>query len=392
MSHAAPVRVITISREFGAGATGLGARLAQALGWKLWDKDVLRGVSEVLGNPVPELAQIDEREAEATLRHRLHSRPAHRAHLAALREWMEMIAEQGKAIVIGRGAAVLLRYRAGVFHLRLVAPLAQRADRARQLDPSLDQAAAEAKCRQMDRDRARYVKYFFGEDVANLTAYHATINTGRFDLDATARLLAGLVGRRVEEAAHAGGAVQGPGDQDPSRIITLTSQLGSRERDLGRELAKRLGMKFWDREALAQAAGVADVFDADLIEMDRQGFEAMGKVMTDLGRRGNAILLGWGGSQFFKSCPSALRAKLVAPVSERLRRVIEARWVDEKAARAAIAESDVRRKEYYRRYFGVDWDDPLQFDMVVNTASLGPRAADLVIQAAHLKWHAQPGG
>ena len=98
MSHAAPVRVITISREFGAGATGLGARLAQALGWKLWDKDVLRGVSEVLGNPVPELAQIDEREAEATLRHRLHSRPAHRAHLAALREWMEMIAEQGKAI------------------------------------------------------------------------------------------------------------------------------------------------------------------------------------------------------------------------------------------------------------------------------------------------------
>ena len=386
MSHAVPVRVITISREFGAGARSLGARLAQALGWELWDRDVLRGVSEVLGNPVPELAQIDEREAEATLGHRLHSRPAHRAHLAALREWMEMIAEQGKAIVIGRGAAVLLRYRAGVFHLRLVAPLSQRADHARQLDPSLDQAAAEAKCRQMDRDRARYVKYFFGEDVANLTAYHATINSGRFDLDATASLLAGLVGRRVEEAGHTGGASQRPGGQAPSRIITLTSQLGSRERDLSRELAKRLGMKFWDREALLQAAGVAEVADSDQVEVDQQGFEALGQMMAKLGRQGNAILLGWGGSQFFKDDPSILRVKLVTTMSERVRRVSEARWVDEKAALSVIAESDVRRKAYYQKYFEVDWDDPLRFDMIVNTASLGLRTADLVIQAAHRKW------
>jgi cytidylate kinase len=387
MNTTAPIRIITISREFGAGGRFVGERLARALGWKLWDKELAHEVARVAGVPEQELAAVDERAGRSTLWDRLRGRPSHRAYLAALKEWMDQIAEEGNAVVIGRGAAILLRYRAGALHVRLVAPLSERAGRARELDPALVEAASLARCRQTDADRSRYVQYFFGEDVAEPLGYHATVNTGQLVPETAADILAALAAPRAEPTVPAAGGPT-PSKRGP-RILTLTSQLGSRETDLAREVARRLKLTVWDREALAREAGLPGAGEADLAECDPAQLEALGRVMAELGKRGDVLVVGWGGLEFLKGFPSALRVKLVAPTGERVRRVVEYRWVDAGAAQATVADSDTRRGAFYEKYFRIDWHDPLNYDLVLNTAALGPRTAELVVQAASLRWYAR---
>jgi cytidylate kinase len=391
MNHVAPIETITLSRQFGAASRACAQELARLLGWKLLDEEAVPGISAVPAISEQDLGPLDDKGKRPTLWKRLHRHGTHRAYLAALKEWMDLIADDGKAVVLGRGAPILMRYRAGTFHARLVAPAAERARHVRELEPELDENAALEKCRKMDEESGRFVQYFFGEDDSDLLNYHAILNTGPLVPTAVANLLAAVADRTAGGPNHS--AVAPPADTPGlPRVLTLTSQLGSRETDLARELGRRLNLQVWDRETLARETGLATVSDVDLAAIDQAGVEALQRVMGELARRGDVLIVGRGGSEFLRDCPSALRVKLITPISERVRRVMEYRWIEDAAARAAIAESDARRAAFYQQNFGVNWESPLEFDMVLNTAALGPRTADLIVQAASLKWYgAAPG-
>jgi hypothetical protein len=47
MSQIAPIRIVTISRGCGAGGRYVGDRIARALGWKLWDKELAHELAKV---------------------------------------------------------------------------------------------------------------------------------------------------------------------------------------------------------------------------------------------------------------------------------------------------------------------------------------------------------
>jgi cytidylate kinase len=115
-------------------------------------------------------------------------------------------------------------------------------------------------------------------------------------------------------------------------------------------------------------------------------FEAMGKLMNELAVRGDVLLVGRGGSRFLRDRPRAFHVRLVAPMAERLRRVMEHRWLREGPAKKLIAESDTQRRRFYEDYFGADWTDPLEYHVTVNSGRLGPTAVDLVTFAAERYW------
>ena len=62
--------------------------------------------------------------------------------------------------------------------------------------------------------------------------------------------------------------------------------------------------------------------------------------MNELALRGDVLLVGSGGSCFLRDHPIAFHIRLVAPMTTRLRRVMEYRWYAEASARKLIAESD----------------------------------------------------
>ena len=100
------------------------------------------------------------------------------------------------------------------------------------------------------------MQYFFGEHSADLLNYHATINTGPLAPTAVASLLAAQVERTADGQDHCATVPAATTPSQP-RVLTLTSQLGSRETDLARELGRRLNIQVWDRETLAKETGLA---------------------------------------------------------------------------------------------------------------------------------------
>jgi cytidylate kinase len=108
--------------------------------------------------------------------------------------------------------------------------------------------------------------------------------------------------------------------------------------------------------------------------------------MRELARRGDALLVGRGGSVFLRDEPWAFHVRLTAPMDIRLRRVMEYRWVREAQARKLIDQSDADRRRFYDGYFGADWSDPLGYHITVNSGRLGPAAVDLVTTAAQQHW------
>jgi len=108
--------------------------------------------------------------------------------------------------------------------------------------------------------------------------------------------------------------------------------------------------------------------------------------MRELADRGDVIVVGRGGNCFLRDDRRAFHVRLVAPTPIRLRRVMEYRWVREGVAKKLVAESDAQRRSFYESYFGVDWANPLEYHITVNSGRLGPVALDLVALAAERHW------
>ena len=152
-------------------------------------------------------------------------------------------------------------------------------------------------------------------------------------------------------------------------------------------LAERLAMQLYDRELLEQEAVRLGVPEAEIEKIDehpagifqrfRPGsiyqryIEALGQIMHELSDRGDVILVGRGGSRILRDNPRAFHVRVVAPLPIRLRRVMEYRWVRENVAKKLIAESDAQRHSFCESYFGVDWANPLEYHITVNSGRLG---------------------
>jgi len=78
------MNVITVSREYGAGGHEVARHLAEALGWELLDRELLRQAAAVEQFPDAELEHLDEKARNMTDRFRLH--PPHQRYMHGLTE------------------------------------------------------------------------------------------------------------------------------------------------------------------------------------------------------------------------------------------------------------------------------------------------------------------
>lgn len=204
VGEAGTMRIVTISREYGSGGGEIAARLARRLGWQLVDHEIVAAVARSLG--------VSERDAEAHDEHvtgvigqilssmRLlgpmgygetpeGSEGEERHYRTALEQVVRATVAAGQSVIVGRGAQVLLGGRGDTLHARIVAPPDWRVAYVAQRE-GLDPAAARARIRAKDHDRARYLQaeYHRRPDEAHL--YDLTLNTGALDLDDAVDLLA----------------------------------------------------------------------------------------------------------------------------------------------------------------------------------------------------------
>jgi len=184
------IRVITIEREYGSGGADIAKRVADRLGWKLWDQLLTNEIARRMDcdNRIVE----DREEKKDPLFYRLFkafmrgsfegSLNAPRLKMAdteCIREVTERVvkdtAEGGKCIIVGRGSAYYLQSRHDAFHVFVYAPFDAKVRRLQASGKSASEAVHLAET--VDRDRAAFIKEYFGVDWPDRQRFHLMINS-----------------------------------------------------------------------------------------------------------------------------------------------------------------------------------------------------------------------
>lgn len=175
---------ITISRQMGSQGDELAVQVAQHLGWRRVDRELINTAAKAAGAPQVALAEIDELGL-LDLRPTTAERQAYQSYIE---RFIRELAAEGDVIIVGRGGQVVLRDRPDVFHLRVVAPFEQRVTWLQQ-QKNLSMEAARACLEQSNRSRTRYVWQNYGAHLDDPTLYHVIINTGLLGLPQAVNLV-----------------------------------------------------------------------------------------------------------------------------------------------------------------------------------------------------------
>ncbi len=169
-------RVLTISRELGAGETQFPAALAERLGMRAYDRELLEEEAVRLGVPETEIEKIDERAAGIFQRFRPGS--IYQRYIETLGQIVKQLADRGDVILVGRAGNSLLRDDPRAFHVRLVAQMAVRLRRVMEYR-WVREGVAKKLVAESDSQRRNFYESYFGVDWASPLEYHITVNSGR---------------------------------------------------------------------------------------------------------------------------------------------------------------------------------------------------------------------
>jgi cytidylate kinase len=204
--------LITISREYGAGASDLAARLGETLGWPVLDAEIPHEVAWRLGIPDDSLEEWDEHapgllesighalvmgSPDVVLDPTYARRPDAEDVAGATRALLLERAATAPLIVVGHGGQAIFHERPGTLHVRLVAPIEVRAERVTRRR-SITRQEAVAIAQSVDRDRMNYVKQFHHRDVRDPLLYAIIINTGSVAMPEAEALVLSLLGEAEE--------------------------------------------------------------------------------------------------------------------------------------------------------------------------------------------------
>ncbi len=191
-------------------------------------------------------------------------------------------------------------------------------------------------------------------------------------------------------------------------IITISRQFGSGGRTVGRMVAEKLGIPFYDKELVEQIAlesGFAPKF------VEEQGEHSPGKslfsyafapqgvpgvmnglsagdflwniqcgVILQLAEKGPCVIVGRNADYILKDRKDVLHAFIHADMDYRADRIVRLYGESEKKPEARLKEKDKRRSVNYQHYTGRVWGNAENYDICLNTASIGvENAANLIL-------------
>jgi cytidylate kinase len=112
------------------------------------------------------------------------------------------------------------------------------------------------------------------------------------------------------------------------------------------------------------------------------------EVIEELGRRDRLVFVGRAAAAVLASERNAIHVRLVASLEYRVRQVISKLGLSEEEARSEVIQRDEGRARYHKELFGRDWNDPVNYHLVLNTEILGATgAAEIIVaRARSLGW------
>jgi cytidylate kinase len=199
--------VITISRQFGAGGKTLGKRVADNLGYTFVDDDIVQMVAEA-ANVSPHWVESVEREAGGRLSRVISSMVSkrlvdrilkdergyldERIYLDYLVVIIAQLAEEGNAVILGRGSQYILNDHPEAHHILMIDDFENRVKFMMQ---HYDFSASRAThvVNREDRRRTNLYQKLGKTDYENPSLYDLVLNMGRLNMQTAVKLVSGLV-------------------------------------------------------------------------------------------------------------------------------------------------------------------------------------------------------
>ena len=189
-------------------------------------------------------------------------------------------------------------------------------------------------------------------------------------------------------------------------IITIGRQFGSGGRYVGRLLAEKLGVPFYDKELLSEAAKQSGICEEILEDHDEKPtrsllfslvtgmqhhvgsgnfymdmplnhriFLAQFDAIRKLAEEGSCVIVGRCADYVLREDPDAVSVFVKADMPSKVARAVKYYGVEEDKAEERIRKADKQRASYYNYYATATWGDVDNYDLVVDTGVLGVEGA-----------------
>lgn len=191
-------------------------------------------------------------------------------------------------------------------------------------------------------------------------------------------------------------------------IITISRQFGSGGRTVGRIVAEKLGIPFYDRELVEQIAlesGFAPKFVEEHGEhspgrsLFSYAFAPQGvpgvmnglstadflwtiqcSAIMQVADKGPCVIVGRNADYILKDREDCFHVFVHADMDFRAKRIVKLYGESEKSPQARLQEKDKRRSVNYQHYTGKTWGASENYDLCINTSTVGvEKAADLIV-------------
>lgn len=186
-------------------------------------------------------------------------------------------------------------------------------------------------------------------------------------------------------------------------VITISREPGSGGSEIARRLARDLSMDLMGGQIIQHVAESARMSRKVIESLDEKEvtlrdtlvntlfrdrhlwpdeyLQHLTKVIATVGRYGNAIIVGRGANYILQQ-EGTFRVRIIAPLENRIRNVMEDRKYDRAQAEQYVVKKENDHKAFVRKYFNADVADPRQYDIIINTGSVTIQGGAEAIKAA----------
>lgn len=194
-----------------------------------------------------------------------------------------------------------------------------------------------------------------------------------------------------------------------SKVISISREFGSGGREIGFRLAKKLGIPYYDKELIALAAEDSNISEAlfhandeIIVGKERPGetyapidpfspayeipvsdqlFVIQTKIIKQLAQNGPCVIIGRCSDVIVEDSFKVFICSSLKKRVERLTALEKEGHADTKKLENQIRTVDRKRKEYYQYYSGNEWGKPKNYDICLNSGTLGiETCVDLIAQ------------
>ena len=187
------------------------------------------------------------------------------------------------------------------------------------------------------------------------------------------------------------------------RIITISREFGSGGRFIGEEVAKKLGIAYYDKNIIGQIAeksGLSPEYIQENAELSpKKGlfayafsgrditgksvedmvYEAQRNIILELAEKEPCVIIGRNADYILKDRDDVLNVFIHGVMPEKIKRITGLYNVKEKEAVKMMADTDKRRRTNYNFYTDQNWGKASNYTLCLNSSQLGYDRCEMII-------------